>query len=1264
MIPSVSNWSSVNCFVSYSEEQFLHDIQRLGKDVFQSFFKGDDFFRPDTFYSPLDFALRNSYPRACARLLEIGVKEEHLAKAIPFFCSFLMDFAPESTIPLRQQQENKIEVLKLLLQNGADPNAKNLKNGKTGLEYALKKDPYRPRTIHLWPTIYWLLFHGACTTVKLRNGVRLDEILREYLNDSRLHTSLLTPEQIDFINQKNRNTLHNYSFSELEEITRRINYNVREILRWERHLHRSQLQFLISDSFAIGDTQKYVWQIKRDLKADMQRLGEAFNQHGNCLAQLKLDQKRKLEKAMKILSQDNSVFQLSDPHYPDLFAKLTQSLIEKKPCKPSPTLLPSLFFGKRKACLIPQYTKEMIPPEYQMIQDKIRNLLEARCDDPKSPEGRVLCYMQGKSKIEDIGLNPENARLHLIIVKIIDLTLHERRQVLQSTSFPLRTHLLELSSPLMSTAEAYTKTLDVRRIAERNFLKSRAAWIPERTAIQLKILSNELIQIMGLSQRLNHYRPSIWAVRANTAAGKSHAISNDPLFSSACDENGCITGVLNPDRIKNQLKKKHPASKPYLVNTQVHEEGVALFKLFTKSLFKQAARSSLLIESRLSTIEDLEKQVLKPARAADREILLLDIDTPLTTSIARVLARDPYTDQCPTLPNIIQGYQEAALYRPRLLQIVASKRNIKYFRLYRDDRLVVEKHHEFHQVHSQELLKASCRILTEERIQTIADAAIDTLGTDASLLKWKGATVQEAVNIHSWGIPIENALECIRENRFLSKKWGTSAREPFHPGWLRDYPRIIDHIETEHLLHVRGVDGDGRGLHWKTHRFSWKLNPHFNPEAQLPSEARGGFQMKLGYFIISPQQAETFFSHNLSSAVLKELEVRDAHTGKLAGYRFFVHPEAYTHFKPLHAASIPFVKPEHSEFLGTPSSSYRSWVIRRVTTLTPSIPFIVKLGVASTPVDCSRLIKREVIAKCIAFQQILDQMPKKNDWLIFPENFGLALKNIPGYPVIMGGEAVDSGMIVREFPQDLLDGSCQIFSLSSLMSLERSSPKNYGTGIRNAARKDLPLIYEIIRASIEKGLVASGSEFIEKYLIDHYLQAIEAMHFHKKLSFSPHGQNLCIVLNDDNTPRGFAYRDYEGLTDDGQGYLESFSWFYRYHIMIKLLNVLTDSPPLVPPGAPAQLGRNKNSRERNLHHLLPSPPFILGANDLGVLLKKLDEAYLRFLSSYFDIEKARILNSDGTLPAAEKGSGGEAQLLEANRKLWQKICCVNLSKLA
>ncbi len=1111
----------------------------------------------------------------------------------------------------------------------------------------------------------------------------------------------------------------------LKGLANRIIETVQEIADWEEDIYSHP-----------EDYQDHIEVSRRDLRhrkedlIDMYvRFGKVLNRHGEKLqavAQSDKDLLRQLITDIYFQTVSSETLKLKSWAC-ETVKRLAISLIQPKNNSRGPeNLKPSSFFEKRFSRRF-EYGKviEVLSKEHQSIIDNIKCYLSNKNKELLSSiEKEIISFLEGS--LERISLTKENGRHYLQYVKLIDLAMDEYHCETQSKEFfinstyELRARILELGSPALTTAEAYTKTLDPKKIKDRVYLKNPAHWVPERTALHAKIVANQLVLAAALSKRLNHPVSSIWAVRGNTCSGKSQAIATDPLFHQAVDEKGEVSGSLNPDEMKYTLKKKHITDKSsFIINNQVHEEGIALFQSYREGLAKNTPNASFLFDTRLSTLEDLENTVFSMAGFFKEEISFMDIACSLTTSLNRVLTRDPYgKNPCPPLMDIVKGYKESIIYRKHLLEIVKNGFQarkclhlVDHFKLYVNDkhgvrRLAAEKQNDEFKIISPELLEASCKLPPDEEIERELNQVITPEYIEQAIRRhdipaeagyqlepWIGFTIGKAVENHVQGILPASALEQINIDALYAKKYGKLEGQPFSGTWLKDFPQIIDHLESEHLLHIRGSDEEGKGLHWSTSKFGWKLNPKFNPEAKWDHAAKGGFQMKLGYFIIPPANMKQVFSSSLSPDVLKEFEVRND-SGELQGYRFFVHPEAYDHFRALHDAKLTFVQPELSEFMGTPTSSYRSWVVRRVekkdTDFIPqsgSVPFIVKLGVAGSKSSTDRLLPSELVEKSIEMQNRFDVMEKGcfnkgtagSDLLLFPENLGLTLKDIPQYPPRASSDAEpkDSGIIVREFPKEFLQGKCKILSFSALMSVERLKQENRGICALNKSQKGmepLPLIYEVIQAAMEKGLVKSSAEFIEKYLIQGYLKAIEPLAFQKGISLAAHGQNLCFVLNEDSTPRGFAYRDFEGISGDPHaGFIESYSWFYRYHVFYKLLNVLGHYKTEtfgIPSGAPTQVGCDKKPNEKNLYYYLmlqlqeegsdaKKPLELLEKMGLSywdeyeTMLKKLDEKYLLLLSTYFDLEKAGIPMNEGCLPAAESGSSDEHVVASLNEKLWQ-----------
>lgn len=917
----------------------------------------------------------------------------------------------------------------------------------------------------------------------------------------------------------------------------------------------------------------------------------------------------------------------------------------------------------------------------------------------------IIDYMSERCQLNDLNLTKKNARLYLTHLKIVDLALAEfnqGRKIKKSfpkSSFELRTLILKLCSPLMTTSEAYTKTLDPRKFKNRLYLSENNHWIPERAAQHAVIATHQLLCMQNLSKKFNFPERSLFAYRGNTASGKSTLVQKDltPLGIKK------IRGVFTPDVFKLFLRKiKLTGEKSILVNNQVHDEGVALFKSLLNAMQHKMTCQNLVMEGRFSTIEEFKENILKIARNHFGQMCLKDNASPLLTTLYRILQRDPFTHQCPPLNEIIKGHKESILYRRKLFEIVAKDSTVKEFKFFYQDEsnqryVVAEKKQKIFTVQHPELLERSCTIPSDHEIdlliqqpiskEQIAQAIAQGLISEEAkplLLKWEGIPLGKSIEFHSMGLSPAKALKRIQKENQWQEKYGHFLLENFETSWLNDFPNFVAHLKSDQLLTIRGVDQNGAGLHWQTNKFSWKLNPKFNPDAQLPNCPQGGFQMRVGYFVVPLKHAETFIAKNLSSDVLKELEVREK--GEVVGYRLFVHPEAYAHYSKLHAQSIRFVQPADSEFMGTPTSSYRSWVLRRSSLKGKSTPFIAKMGVSSSSTDTTKLLPKFEIQASLNAQNYLDQIPNEKfkqgsqgaDLLFFQENFGLALKNIRNYPpryATGNGDPIDSGMIIREIPRELLS-DCKFLSLSALMSVERSKPQHYGlSGLTGASHQAdaLPLIYEIIQTAIDKRLVNTSEEFLRKYFINGYLDAIEELYMKRGIPFAPHGQNLCFVLNADNTPKGWAYRDFEGMQlSSEQGYLETYSWFYRYHVFVKLLNVLviTGERMQEPFGAPTQLGAEKGALERNLEtYLLKNvsgqPPKIhcesfglilrlhISPQTYQQLLVEMDLTFLKKLNKYFNLKASDFLMPNGSIPAAEGGSSGEALTRKSNANLWQ-----------
>jgi hypothetical protein len=920
---------------------------------------------------------------------------------------------------------------------------------------------------------------------------------------------------------------------------------------------------------------------------------------------------------------------------------------------------------------------------------------------------QIYNYLSGYVEMSEIPITKENALDYLLKIKLFDILAdvwNSHTHVdyeyfggihfgyigfgqfyFQRTTYELRKKILKLC-PTIHSYEALTLSVNPHKVQDEKEQTTPDGWVDESETLRQMCIADLLKSAQNLSDVMNQspLKGIIVGTRGISGVGKSTFLKRNilPLILPEGQKEpwqieALAKGILNPDTIKASLRKLQGDT----LNTQVHHEGSNAFQRMFKEI---AIKGSYILDKRHLIPYEIMTNLVEPAKNKGDSVWLFDFDISLTAGISRILARPLHgEDSCPEYEALIEGFLAVRRYRAQVVALAIKEDAIAKYELYATSKqnLIAHKISEelcpFNSdassslcIHDPHLFDECLREPTDQEIekelsQIINDSFINEAiarGDIApeqrqSLEKWRGMTLKESIQRHiqgGKGASDESLFEPVVVSPFNGAEW------------LADLPQLITHLQSEHCLHIRGVDEAGRGLHWEAGQFEKGLNSKFNPDAKAPGFNKSGIQMKLGYFIVPADNLEIHLSENLSPEVARELAVRNE-KGELIGFRFFVHPQAYAHFAPLFRANISFVSPSQSEFMGTATSSYNSWLIRHVSTCDRK-PFIVKMGTPNGLGDIKHLFTGDDIVKSLSLQKQLDQLPERVNFVLFKETVGLILKNIPGYPA----GTIDSGLVICELPEQFLAGDCKILSFSALMSCERIKPKNQGVGgldPNHAEIDKLPLIYELMEVAIQKGLAKTPEDFLQIYFIDAYLQAIEPIVFKEGYSLADQGQNLYLVLNLDNTIKGFAYRDLETMIFR-KNFLESYSWFYRYTNFVKLLNVLTQSesddvPP--PYGGPICAGIEKPMPERNLCRYLCTMldkegdyPSLEVLKRLSItpeeslkLLKQLDASYLMLLKRYFAIDESIILNSDGTVLCAEKGSIAEKALAQKNQVLWE-----------
>lgn len=848
-------------------------------------------------------------------------------------------------------------------------------------------------------------------------------------------------------------------------------------------------------------------------------------------------------------------------------------------------------------------------------------------------------YSRGVNSIDDLGINNENGREYLRLVKLFDWavisTAHQGSLLNYTNStYKLRYKVLQVS-PQVKFPEALMRTLSPAKVADPEEMVRSKNWVSEEAANMGRMFVNQVVLARSLHHRIKMKFPNGLAIglRGNTASGKSSFIKDllrilldEPEITQAMEK-----GVVNIDHLKACLKERGK----YL-NSQVHPEIAQLLPAFIKTLMEM--RSTMILDSRLLTTEKA-KAFIEPACRNQFPVWLIDFDVSLKITVLRLLLRSRSHDApLPDLNAVIEGYVLARKDRCAVRACLINEKVSSVYILLRDNKtLGIVKQGQCDIKNSTKWMKVNqipSRASVENSLnQIIFDSMIEKAikkhqipESESDLLrKWRGISLRDAYFHH---------LAEIEPNIIGRLKVSQFTRNPLTT--MDEHPNLLEYIAAEQSLHMRGMDDEWESWHWENNKFSSNLNPIYNPENFV--------YMPVGYFKIPIAAVEEIKARNLDERIYKEVEIAEE-------YRFFVHPTSYEYYARLFEGKFAYISPDQSEFVGTPTSSYRTWWLRRVEKNGGPL-FMVKFGVMGAHNDLTRMVTADDVRKSLEIQMKMQKASKANGFHYFPETLGLVVKNVGKY----------SGLIIREFPRSFLRNHYKIISFASLTSMERTRTENRGICSLKKGMEDLPLIVEVISLAIEKGAVKNTVEFIRKFLIRDYVDAIEEIHMKKGMSFSPHGQNLGLLINEKTRlPEGFILKDFEGFFEPQEKYLETHSWFYRYHVFIKLLNVLLDDPTedFYLPSAyePTQKGELPFQMERALYrHLKTDAKLGITKTEYLSLLKELDDVYITRLRRYFNLEKSIAFNAwlaeCHGIPSAEPDSIGSERLRNWNKDLW------------
>ncbi len=323
------------------------------------------------------------------------------------------------------------------------------------------------------------------------------------------------------------------------------------------------------------------------------------------------------------------------------------------------------------------------------------------------------------------------------------------------------------------------------------------------------------------------------------------------------------------------------------------------------------------------------------------------------------------------------------------------------------------------------------------------------------------------------------------------------------------------HIASDkHLSLVDGKEPIARGvkelldeeqnLHnkdlWGAKAFDSNIAPEYVPENNP--------KFPLAYYLMPEEDAKFLQADSLDKRISSQLQ--EMIDGKKY-FKLFVHPESEAHYEFL-KASYKYVSQDETEFMASPTSSYRSLIVWDHTSKKKKA-FIAKVSLDKNVIgSIDRLVSENEVERSVANQKVFDKIGQEKlesiHVKVFPESAGLVMNaDMPGAPAKLGGQ------LIREIPDDVVNSKIKWLSFSALMSPNK---------------KPKPLIMDVIKAS---GL--SSYEFFDKFMIKSYMNMFEELSLKQGMNFEPHSQNLCFEVGMDLKPTGnWVLRDFGGVWPD------------------------------------------------------------------------------------------------------------------------------------
>jgi hypothetical protein len=240
-----------------------------------------------------------------------------------------------------------------------------------------------------------------------------------------------------------------------------------------------------------------------------------------------------------------------------------------------------------------------------------------------------------------------------------------------------------LDNPELATFQAYTH----KGTKDWDYLGDPMNWVPERRALHDRLIAQAMEHLTAFADAMEG-PPTIYAMRGNTAAGKSRAIrGNIPALENGVAATANLRHrAVNPDNFKADLIEADPDIA--LNSTRVHiESSVLAWRLQARlAQVKTSAGKvgSMLVDKRLGAPSDVAA-LEKVAAQNGHKLNIYDIDAPLESSLLGVLGREAggKKDPIPPFADIAdRGFVPARTNRREVIQKYLDNPELGEYELY------------------------------------------------------------------------------------------------------------------------------------------------------------------------------------------------------------------------------------------------------------------------------------------------------------------------------------------------------------------------------------------------------------------------------------------------------------------------------------------------------------------------------------------------------------------------------------------------------